>query len=343
MTTEATCRRVRVSAPVRVLDAGGWTDTWFATTGNVCSVAVDDGAEVVVERVDSRRAGGTATVELVVPAFDDRYEFTLDRCPGRHPLLESTLRCWAPSHDSIRVTVASNVPPGSGLGTSASVVVALVAALDALTGAPRDPAALAHAAHAIETVEVGLQSGVQDQIAAAYGGCNFITIDPYPDAVTRILDLPSFMWDGLTTRVITVYLDAPHRSGALHEKVIEAIGAAGKHDTLASLRAAARDAADALVAGDIDAYGQAMIFNTEAQAALHPTLVSERARDVIAVAKRAGAIGWKVNGAGGNGGTITIVGPTDPDELRHTLASTAGLTILALKPARQGARLVDRD
>jgi D-glycero-alpha-D-manno-heptose-7-phosphate kinase len=222
-------------------------------------------------------------------------------------------------------------------------VVALIAALDALTGPPRDLAALAEAAHAIETVEVGLQSGVQDQIAAAYGGCNLITIDPYPDASTRALDLPPFTWDALTTRLITVYLDAPHRSDALHEKVIEAVGAASKHDAFASLRAAARDAADALVAGDIDAYGQAMIFNTEAQATLHPSLVSEQARAVIAVAKRAGAIGWKVNGAGGNGGTITIVGPTDPDELRHTLASTAGVTILSLKPARQGAHLVDRD
>ena len=333
---------VRVRAPVRVLDAGGWTDTWFAGAGTVCHLAVDDGADVLV-RLERRGAPGRiATADLRVRAFGDRYRFALNECPGHHPLLEAALRRWSPPGRSVEVTVASSVPPGSGLGTSASVVVALIAALHTLAGDRLDPAALARAAHQNETVDLGLQSGVQDQIAAAYGGCNLVTIDPYPEVDVRALNLASATWDALAGRIVTVYLGAPHRSSAVHELVIAHLARSNGAPLLAPLRAAARQAADALIAGDVDRYGEAMIANTEAQAALHPALVSPLAWEVIERAERYGARGWKVNGAGGEGGTLTIVGPDDPGELVTALGSIGGVTMVPLRPARQGARIVDQ-
>jgi D-glycero-alpha-D-manno-heptose-7-phosphate kinase len=238
--------------------------------------------------------------------------------------------------------VASSVPPGSGLGTSASVVVALIAALQALAGDVADPATLARAAHEIETVDLGFQSGVQDQIAAAYGGSNLITVDRYPEVNVRALDPAPATWDALARRIVTVYLGAAHRSSAVHETVIAHLTAANEEPLLAPLRAAAKRAAAALVAGNLGGYGQAMIANTDAQAALHPSLVNPVARQVIEVAERHGAAGWKVNGAGGDGGTVTIVGPDDAGELGHVLTSIAGLTVVPLRPAREGARIVDQ-
>jgi D-glycero-alpha-D-manno-heptose-7-phosphate kinase len=178
---------VRVRAPVRVLDAGGWTDTWFARTGMVCSVAVDDGAEIWARRIEPDEGSMIGTVDLRVPAFDDRYCFPLNEPPGRHPLLEAALRRWAPPTCQLEVTVTSAVPPGSSLGTSACVTVALIAALQKLAGRISDPAQLARAAHDIETVDLGLQSGMAHQIAAAHGGINLIMIDPYPQV--RIMAL----------------------------------------------------------------------------------------------------------------------------------------------------------
>jgi len=64
---------------------------------------------------------------------------------------------------------------------------------------------------------------------------------------------------------------------------------------------------DAVHAGDFVALGGAMIENTEAQERLHPDLVSRDARRVIEIAKGHGALGWKVNGAGGDGGSLTIL------------------------------------
>jgi D-glycero-alpha-D-manno-heptose-7-phosphate kinase len=333
---------IRVRAPVRVLDAGGWTDTWFAGGGTVCHLAVEEGAEVSVRRWEPRDTAEAGMVDLRVPDFGDRYHFALRDPPGRHPLLEAALRRWAWPGWRLAVSVASSVPPGSSLGTSASVTVGMITALLALAGKALDPAAIARAAHDVETLDLGLQSGVQDQIAAAYGGSNLITIDAYPDVTVQTLELAAATWDALARRVVTAYLGSPHRSNAVHRAVMARLTRADPETLLAPLRAAAKDAAIALVAGNLDTYGEAMNANTAAQAALHPSLVNPFAREVIALAKAHGAVGWKVNGAGGEGGTVTIVGPEDPGPLVNALSARGGLTVLPLRPARQGARVVDQ-
>ena len=68
--------------------------------------------------------------------------------------------------------------------------------------------------------------------------------------------------------------------------------------------------ASAVLAQDLDAFGHAMIANTEAQGSLHPEIVGVDARRVIELAAACGAIGWKVNGAGGDGGSVTILSAT---------------------------------
>jgi D-glycero-alpha-D-manno-heptose-7-phosphate kinase len=365
---------VKVRAPVRVLDAGGWTDTWFAGHGSVCHLAVGPGAEVLVIRHPQGKDEATA-VQLHLPSFAEDYQFSVGALPGRHPMLEATLRRWAPPASRLEVTLSSPVPPGSGLGTSASVVVALVTALQVLGGSEPSPAQVAQYAHQVETVDLALQSGVQDQVAAAFGGANFVTISPYPCFDVRPLDIKPRTWADLCRRVLTVYLGERHDSSAVHTSVIERLtgpgngpgpaslrapggpgtasngdgagdrladdAAANTDRLMAPLRAAADQAASALTTGDLDAYGNAMIANTEAQAALHPDLVSTLARQVIDVAGRHGALGWKVNGAGGYGGTVTVLGPDDPEQMRHALASVEPLTLLRLQPSPEGVRVVD--
>jgi D-glycero-alpha-D-manno-heptose-7-phosphate kinase len=359
---------VRVRAPVRVLDAGGWTDTWFAGHGSVCHLAVGPGADVVALCRPFANDEAT-TVQLHLPAFEDHYRFHLDQAPGRHPMLEAALRRWAPARCELEVTVSSPVPPGSGLGTSASVVVALITALQNLDGAKPRPDLVAQCAHEIETVDLGLQSGVQDQVAAAFGGANFVTIAPYPRFEVRPLEVKPGTWSDLCRRVVTVYLGERHDSSAIHSSVIERLSGTAPSDakcgdartateavgqdgagTLASterlmepLRAAADKAATALTDGDLGAYGEAMIANTEAQSDLHPALVSPLARKVIETARRYGAAGWKVNGAGGFGGTVSLLGPDDPDELQRVLATMESLTVLQLQPSPDGARVVDEN
>ena len=339
---------VRTRAPVRVLDAGGWTDTWFARSGKVCHVAAGPGAEVFARRSlpgpGRCRRDRATTVQLRVPDFAEEYRFSTHAPPGRHPLLEATLCRWAPRGAHLEVKLTSDVPPGSSLGTSATVVVALLTALHALSGHTAEQPDLARAAHEIEAVDLQLQSGVQDQAAAAFGGANVVDIAPYPRFTVRQLCIPARTWDALGRRVATVYLGARHDSSAMHETVIKRLAGDDEYAErlLAPLRVAAQDAATALVAGDIDAYGEAMINNTVGQRGLHPALVSEPAQDVIDLGCRYGAVGWKVNGAGGDGGTVTLIGPDDPGPLFGALQRLAGVTVLALRPSTEGARVIDQ-
>jgi len=94
----------------------------------------------------------------------------------------------------------------------------------------------------------------------------------------------------------------------VHEKVIRELeGSSPDCQKLQDLRATAEKSRDAVYAGDFAGLGQAMIENTEAQERLHPELVSREARRIIDIAKAHGALGWKVNGAGGDGGSLTLL------------------------------------
>ena len=88
---------------------------------------------------------------------------------------------------------------------------------------------------------------------------------------------------------------------------------------LNDLRYTATKSRDALYASDFRALGGAMRENTEAQARLHPALISPEAASVIEIARAHGALGWKVNGAGGDGGSLTILSDAEAPAKRAML------------------------
>ncbi|HVF33531.1 MAG TPA: hypothetical protein VM933_10900 [Acidimicrobiales bacterium] len=312
------------TAPVRIADLGGWTDTWFAGRGEVCSLAVRPGVEVELTAVP-----GSGSVVIDAVDLADRYDLSEGR--GRHPLLEACVdEVGVPPGLDVTVTIRSAVPPGASTGTSAAVLVAVIGALDALAGDRRPPADVAARAHRVETVRVGRQAGIQDQWAAAHGGANRIRMSRYPDGVVVLpLDLPPQVRRALEARLLLVLLGRPHASSAVHDQVIaglEGADAVTVDARLEPLRAAARDGAAALEAGDLPAYGRALIDSTEAQRALHPGLVAPDATTAFAAAMGTGAIGWKVNGAGGDGGSLTLLaGPDDGDRDRMAVAVEAAV------------------
>jgi D-glycero-alpha-D-manno-heptose-7-phosphate kinase len=283
-------RTVTATAPVRVCDLGGWTDTWFAGHGLVVNVAVEPGVTARVTR--HRRGTRPAPVTIDAP----------DLPGGADDLLWAVVDHVGAGDEDLEIAVAGGVPPGAAMGTSASVTVALLAALRA--PAVPCPAELAAEAHAVEVARLGREGGVQDQVAAAHGGISRIDIDAYPAIRVTPVPVPPGLAEGLRT----VYLGAPHASAAVHERVIDAIAAEGPGGgPLERLRRAAADGCEALAAGDLVAFGRAMRANTDAQAELAPGVVGDDALAVIEAARAHGALGWKVNGAGGPGGTVTAL------------------------------------
>lgn len=315
-------RDVRSSAPVRIADLGGWTDTWFAGTGVVCSLAVQPGASVRLAV-----APGDGDVVLEAVDFGDRYSLAEGR--GRHPLLEAAVdEVGVPPGHDVAISVGSPIPPGASTGTSAAVTVALVGALLFARDGHVDRADVARTAHRVEAVRLGRQSGIQDQLAAVHGGANRIDMDAYPSARVTPLAVPAGVLDELQRRLVLVFLGRTHVSSAVHEEVIASLEGASPAEVderLEPLREAARRGAATLVAGDLDAYGDALVANTAAQAALHPSLVSEDARRLFDAARSWGCRGWKVNGAGGEGGSVTLLCGPEPGARSRVVEALAGV------------------
>jgi D-glycero-alpha-D-manno-heptose-7-phosphate kinase len=80
-----------------------------------------------------------------------------------------------------------------------------------------------------------------------------------------------------------------------------------------------------LEAGDFVKYGRAMVLNNEGQRGLHPGLISRDADAVAAIARTHRAAGWKVNGAGGEGGSLTVLASADDADRRAMIRSIEGL------------------
>lgn len=331
---------VTASAPIRVCDVGGWTDTWFSGRGKVFNIAVSPRVDVRV-RV---HALGTVPhrITLDVANFGDLYGFEPGQAPNRHPLLEAVVEdAVVPEDLGLEIRVASDIPAGCSTGTSASVAVALVGALDALTSHPRSLGEVARAAHRIEVERLGLQSGVQDQLCAAFGGINFIEIDPYPRATRTCVMSRMPVRHELERRLLLVHLGRPHRSSEVHERVIANLVSAGEDSAeLEELRGCAVMARDAVLAGDLEGLGRAMTRNTEAQRRLRGELVSAQAQAVIDFAAAHGASGWKINGAGGEGGSVSILCGPDADRRRDleaaVLAGDPALQIIPIRLSQDG-------
>jgi D-glycero-alpha-D-manno-heptose-7-phosphate kinase len=295
-------------APIRICDNGGWTDTWFAKTGKIFNIGVYPYVEVQVEVF--HRDDQPQQVVVFAENYGQRFAVTQRTGGwGEHPLLEAAIvRMKVPAELALNLTIFSEAPSGASTGTSAAVGVALVGALDRLTRGRLTAHEVAYTAQSIETQMLKLQSGIQDQLCSAYGGINYIEMFDYPHATVSPIQVPNSIWWELERRLVLIYFGKSHTSSAVHEKVIQELEGLGPDcQKLQDLRATPEKSRDAVYAGDFAGFGRAMIENTEAQGRLHPDLVSPDARRVIDIAKAYGALGWKVNGAGGDGGSLTIL------------------------------------
>jgi len=294
-------------APIRICDNGGWTDTWFAGHGQIFNIGVYPYAEVQIAIYPSESQ--ESRIIINAENYGERYVVIPEKHWDKHPLLEAAIEYMrVPANLSFEVSIYSEAPAGASTGTSAAVTVALIGGLDRLSPGQMTPHEVASAAQKIETEMLGQQSGIQDQLCSAYGGINYIEMFNYPHASVSPIQIPNTTWWELERRLALVYLGKSHRSSDVHEMVIRSLESAGPNcQQLNDLRQTASMSRDALFANDFPALGMAMIENTEAQGRLHPAIISSEAASVIEIAKAHGALGWKVNGAGGNGGSVTIL------------------------------------
>jgi len=325
---------VKAIAPARILDFGGWTDTWFAGHGLVLNMAVDLYAKVVI--IPREKPGASIVAQDFGEAVEirDPSQILYD---GKHDLLKAALNVT--QVDGVDISVYSDVPPGCGTGSSAAVSVALVGALAVLADMHLTPHEVAVLAHRLETEELGIQSGVQDQVASAMGGIGFHCIDPYPSVSSSPVRLPENISLELESRLLLVYTGESHLSGDVHKSVIADYEAGVQRtvDAIQTLRETPLWAKSALMRGDFVELAEIMNINNSAQKRLHPRITTESIEKLEEVARDAGAMGFKVNGAGG-GGSVTLLCASDNVRQVEAAVKRAGFQILPCHLDYRGLR-----
>lgn len=346
---------VKIEAPVRVMDFGGWTDTWFSQYGKVLCLSVlsrnvlDKSADYYGIEAEAKvsfisKKGG---FKLAAPDIGKNIS-----CPNgsfdwdKHDLIEATISSLRlPEDVDVNVNIHSPVvPKGSSVGSSASVSVALTALLDFLSRSEVDPQWVARTCHEVETKVMGIECGVQDQAAAAFSlGVNYVDIYNYPNFTVNKVAITSSFQELLEESMLTLIYGGSHTSSDVHKMVITRLNKVGRlAPELAILRSIPDEARYCLQNGDLVGLGQAMRSNTSAQKALHPDLVSKECQKLIDFCQANSTLGEKVNGAGGpQGGSLTVLckGDTKDKLAKQILQNFSSILVLEHKLAASGLKI----
>lgn len=316
---------IHSEAPNRILDFGGWSDTHFAKTGKVLNFAVSLYANVTL--IARRKPG------VVINVIDYDKQIVADGVnqlvyDSQFDLLKAAVKIMRITR-GVEIYITADVPPGCGTGSSAAISVALINALALMKGCPGAPHETARLAHAIETKELGLECGIQDQLSAAMGGVNYIEMYDYPNARVSQPPLSETMINQLNTQLLLVYEGAGHLSSEVHEKVISNLKNPRSRPSraLEALKNVADDAKAALLNEDMSALAEAMNYNCELQMSLHPNITTPSIERIRKIAFKKGAAALKINGAGG-GGSVTLLCKPAKKEIVARALKDEGFTIL---------------
>jgi D-glycero-alpha-D-manno-heptose-7-phosphate kinase len=326
---------VTATAPVRLDFAGGWTDVEpFASEvrGVVVNAAIELRAEVMIEpggsgwRLDSKELG--QCLELESPG-------AIERATGLD-LLRAAVR--VAGIGPCRITTRSAAPPGSGLGSSGALDVALIAALETAAGRSGTAPEWAEAAWRLEAVEAGLPGGKQDQYAAALGGWNRLAFAAGGVVAERIAIEPDFA-EFLARHLVVAYTGRSRVSSRTIERVQAKVAAGDPVVTRAlhGLVDVAERMAEALGAGAVGRIGELLAANWRWQQQLDDGMQTAEMAALEAAMARAGSLGGKAAGAGA-GGTMLFLIDGDPAAARAA-ARAAGATVLPVEWAILGVRI----
>jgi len=295
---------ISARAPVRNADLGGWRDTRLFDQGYVLNFAIRLYTYVTLEPTagEEIELEGQDIGELERIADIRAIEYK-----GALSLVKAAIASSNMPTGGFRMAVRSEAPPASGLGSSAAVAVAALGALHRLNGRFQLPYRVAVEAQRLETEILGQECGVQDQLCSACGGVNFIDVH-YPEARVMPPSLAPQTLLELESRSLVVYTGKSHFSSDTHRSVIAnyVAGDPGTVEAMARLNETAQWGLDALLQDDLDAYAEALNYNWQQQKRLHSSITTERVEEMHAAVTGAGAIGFKLNGAGA-GGTAMIL------------------------------------
>lgn len=326
-------------APVRVSFFGGGTDLpayYLQHGGAVLSTTIDKYVYVIVS---VNRDHG-----LQITSSDYN---TFYRHPAGEPLLwdgdlslpRAVLHHLGIEH-GLTVFLASEVPPGTGLGSSGSVTVALVKVIAAACALRLSPRQIAAMACDIEIGKLGKPIGVQDQYAAAFGGLNWMTfsadgVTVAPVAVAR----PTL--ERLQTNLLLAFIGTARDSATILSEQSRS-SRAGEPEVIAALRGVqelAQEGRTCLERGELDRFGMLLDLAWQHKRHFARGITNERIEHAYELARRHGALGGKIAGAGGGGFLMLYCDDGAAAQVQAALAKE-GLPCMDYSFESDGARVI---
>ncbi|MEQ1719201.1 MAG: hypothetical protein ABL907_24990 [Hyphomicrobium sp.] len=321
-------QKIRAKAPLRLGLAGGGTDVSPYSDqfgGMVLNATISLYAHCSVEE----RTDGRVVIDAL--DMDAHWEGEAEtRLPVDHPL---GLLCQAYNRIvrdfcdrkpfGVTIQTYADVPPGSGLGSSSTLVVAVLCALTELKRVALGEYELAHLAYEIERVDLGLAGGKQDQYAATFGGFNLMEFYANDRVIINPLRLRRGTVSELEASLILYYTGRSRSSAAIIEEQVKNVtsGSTKSIDAMHALKQQSRGMKEALLLGNFNRFADELREGWTAKRAMAHQISSDSIDTVMNTAMEHGALGGKVSGAGG-GGFLMIVSPPErkPTILRHLKA-----------------------
>lgn len=330
-----------VRTPVRISFAGGGTDlpTFYEQYGGaVLSTAINKYFYTVLTERDDNK------IQVVSADFKETKD--LDNLDIIEDIAQEDLAIpiavikFIGLKRGINLFLASEIPPGTGLGSSASVCVNLLKSLATLNRTAMSRYDLAEAAFSIATKVLGKPVGKQDEYAAAFGGINLFCF--LKDGVqVKALELDSETLQGLEEGLLLFFTGSARSSWEILKEQKEA-SAKGERQVIGSLMAMRDQVArmeEVLLAGDLEAFGLLLNEGWQLKKQLSGKISNPRIDALYELAREKGALGGKITGAGGGGFLMLYCGVEKQEAVKKALAE-AGLKELSFRFDFHGARVI---
>jgi D-glycero-alpha-D-manno-heptose-7-phosphate kinase len=333
-----------VRSPVRISFGGGGTDlpSYYEQFGGaVLSAAINKHFYTVLEK------RGDGKIQIIsadlrrVETWQD-----IERMEVRGNTLEIPLAVLKEfgRNVSVNLFLASEIPPGTGLGSSASVCVNLTKMLATYNHVSVSKYELAERAFHIARNVLGRPVGKQDEYASAFGGLNYISFSRDGSTHVEPLNLEPDLVHELHSSLLLFFTGASHHSWTILEEQEESTRRteSGTVEYLHKIRELAETMKAALLAGELTEFGRFLHEGWEIKKRLSSKISNLRINEMYESALRNGALGGKITGAGGGGFLLLLCRQEHQADVRKALEAL-GAREMGFDFDFQGAQVVADD
>jgi len=228
---------------------------------------------------------------------------------------------------SFKLSTYSDVPSGSGLGGSSTLVVAVLHAFIEWLKLPLGEYDIAKLAYEIEREDIGIIGGFQDQYASTFGGFNFMEFYTNKKAIINPLRIKSWILDELEGSLVLYFTNIQREASQLEKEKKSLLGSKSSLEAMHEVKEDALLMKEALLKGNIIKFAEILGKSWESKKRVSKSISNSEIDKIYDLAIRHGAYSGKVSGAGGGGFMFFMVEPTKKLHLVNELNKQQGAVV----------------